>query len=55
MTKREYLGKEFYAWCQNEYDTARRALKNYGKVTSDVDRFLIKELRTTAEVFGRLI
>jgi hypothetical protein len=38
MTKREFLGTEFYAFCQNEYDTARRALKNFGKPNGEIDR-----------------
>ena len=31
MSRREFYGVEFYAFCQQEYDKARAHLKNCGK------------------------
>jgi hypothetical protein len=55
LSKREFAGKEFYAFCQQEYDTARNYLKNCGKPLSEVDRFLIDFNKTTVKIFAKLL
>jgi hypothetical protein len=55
LTKREFLGPKFYAFCQQQYDEARRSLKNFGKPKDEMDRAMIQFHRTTVQVFGRLL
>lgn len=52
ITKQEFLGKEFHAFCQQEYDKARYYLKHCGR---DADRYMIQHHKLTAQVFGKLL
>ncbi len=55
MSKREFYGTEFYAFCQQEYDKARAHLKNCGKPKGDYDRFLISEAKFSATLFKQFL
>lgn len=51
----ELADDEFGAFCQQEYDEARRFLKNCGKPQDVYDRALIDVNRNVAQVFGRML
>ena len=51
MTKREFLGGDFCAFVQQEYDTARRYLKNCGKPVDQYDLALIQIHKETSTIF----
>lgn len=55
MKKREFLGEEFYAFCQQEYDKARVHLKNCGKPKDDYDVFLIKEAKFSSQFYRQFL
>jgi hypothetical protein len=55
LTKRDFLGKEFYAFCQQEYDVARNYLKNCGKPKDDIDKWFIQFHKDTVSIFGKLL
>lgn len=55
MTRREFLGDRFYAFCQQEYDNARNFLKNCGKPEDENDRWLISQAKLSTKIFGNLI
>ena len=55
MSRRDFHGKEFYAFCQQEYDKARAHLKNCGKPNDDYDRFLISEAKFSATFFKQFL
>lgn len=55
LSKREFFGKEFYAFCQQEFDTARNYLKNCGKPKDDTDRWFIQFHKDTVQIFGKLL
>ena len=55
MSRREFYGVEFYAFCQQEYDKARAHLKNCGKPNDDYDRFLIGEAKFSATFFKQFL
>ena len=54
MTKREFYGHEFYAWVQQQYDEARRFLKNAGRPTEETLP-LIEEAKWSAKYFKQLL
>lgn len=55
LTTREFHGQEFYAYCQHQFDEARRFLKNCGKPENETARFMIDHHRETARHFGALL
>ena len=55
MTKREFLGKEFYGWVQREVDSARHYLKNCGKPKGEVEVVLIRHHKETVKALARLL
>jgi hypothetical protein len=55
LRKKEFYGSEFYAMCQQEYDTARNYLKNCGKPQDDIDRWFINFHKDTVSIFGKLL
>ena len=55
IKKREFLGEEFYAFCQQEYDKARVHLKNCGKPKDDYDIFLIKEAKFSSQFYRQFL
>lgn len=55
ITTKEFNGSEFHAFCQQQYDAARRFLKTCGRPACDVDRFLIDQCRVDTAVFGGML
>ena len=55
LSKRDFVETEFYAYCQQQYDTARHYLKNCGKPKDDYEAWLIKEAKNTALIFGGML
>lgn len=55
LTKREFYGNDFYAFCKSEFDKARHFLKYCGKPADETDRFLIDDAKFTAKLFGNLL
>ena len=55
LTTKEFNGNEFHAFCQQEYDAARRFLKSCGKPQDACDRFLIEQAKLSASVFGNML
>lgn len=54
MTKRDFLGEEFYKYCVQQYESSRHYLKNCGKPVDEVDRFMINYHKETALIFGKI-
>ena len=52
LSTRDFNGIEYHAFCQQQYDAARKFLKTCGKPSDDVDRFLIEQARLDVSVFG---
>lgn len=52
LATKEFNGQEHHAFCQREYDEARRFLKTCGKPKDDVDRWLIEQAKISAKIFG---
>lgn len=55
LSKREFLGTEYYAWCQQQYDEARHALKTAGPPLDDISRYMITHHKTTVEIFKPIL
>ena len=55
LTTKEFHGQEFFVYCQQQFDEARRFLKNCGKPKDEADRLMIDHHRLTAKVFGGLL
>lgn len=55
LTTKEFNGPEFHAFCQREYDTARRFLKTCGKPKNSFDEFMIKKHRDDVSIFGKML
>jgi len=55
LTTKEFNGPENHAFCQQQYDEARRYLKSCGKPKDEIDRFLIEKHKVDAHVFGRAL
>ena len=55
LQTKDFNGAEFHAFCQQQYDEARRFLKRCGKPKDEVDRFLIEKHKTDASVFGKML
>jgi hypothetical protein len=55
LTKREFHGEEFYAWCQQQYDIARNHLKNCGKPKTELDLFWIQHYKWDAQFFKKFL
>jgi hypothetical protein len=55
LTTKEFNGPEHHVFCQQQYDEARRYLKNCGKPKDEIDRFLIEKHKVDAHVFGRAL
>ena len=51
LTTRDFHGQEFFVYCQQQFDEARRFLKTCGKPKDEVDRFMIDHNKVTAKVF----
>lgn len=51
MQTRDFLGKDFCAFAQQEYDKARHYLKNCGKPNDRYDLALIQIHKETATIF----
>jgi len=52
LSTRDFNGDEYHAFCQQQYDNARRFLKTCGKPKDEIDRFLIEKHRMDASIFG---
>lgn len=52
LTPKEFHGQEFNAFCQAQFDEARKTLKNFGKPKDEIDRFLIEQARITQSIFN---
>ena len=55
MSKREFLGDEFYAQVQQWYDESRQYLKNCGRPKDEVDRYMIAHHKLGSKVYGRML
>ena len=55
LTTRDFHGQEFFVYCQQQFDEARRHLKNCGKPNNETDRFMIDHNKVTAKVFCGLL
>ena len=55
LTTRDFHGQEFYVYCQQQFDEARRFLKNCGRPKDEADRSMIDHHKVTAKVFGGLL
>ena len=55
LTTKEFNGPEYNGFSQQQYDEARRYLKNCGKPKDEIDRFLIEKHKVDAHVFGRAL
>ena len=53
LTDREFLGDEFFKFCQKEYEEARRFLKKCGRPKDEYDMWLIQFNKDTERVFSR--
>lgn len=51
LSKREFYDKDFYKYCQQQYDAARFFLKNCGKPTTEEHWWLIAFHKDTARIF----
>ena len=52
LSTQEFNGREYHTFCQQQYDTARRFLKNCGKPQDEVEQFLVDKHRKDAQIFG---
>ena len=55
MTKRDFHGEEFYAWCQQQYDIARTYLKSCGKPKTEEDKWYIEKYKWDSQHFKRFL
>lgn len=55
LSTKDFNGNEFHAYCQQQYDEARRFLKTCGKPKDDIDRFLIEKHRADVSIFGGML
>lgn len=55
MTRKELVDPDFYKFCRQQYDEARRYLKSCGRPEDWYDIFLIREAKTTEEVFRNYV
>lgn len=55
LTTKDFFDKDFYSFCQQQYDIARRFLKTCGKPEDDTDRFLIDKHKFDAAFFGKML
>lgn len=54
-SRREFHGEPFYKWLVQQYEEARRYLKNCGRPKDDFDRYMIEFHRDSAAIFGRMM
>jgi hypothetical protein len=55
LSTKDFYDREFYGYCQRQYDEARRFLKTCGKPKDETARFLVDFNRETARIFGGLL
>jgi hypothetical protein len=55
LSKREFLGEEFYAMCQKEYDEARHYLKNCGRPQSEEDKWWIQVYKWKSQYWSNFL
>lgn len=55
LSTKDYHSAEFHAFCQQQYDNARRFLKTCGKPKDEIDRFLVEKHRADASIFGGML
>lgn len=55
LTYKEFLDKDFRAWCQQEYDRSRYFLKNGHKPENEIDVWFFKFHRETTKIFKEFL
>jgi len=55
LSKREFYDKDFYKYCQKQYEAARFYLKNCGKPDTEEKRWLIEQYKFEAKFFKRFL
>lgn len=55
LSNREFYGEEFYVRRQQEYEEARRFLKNCGRPKDDVDIFWIQSYKEQERSSARFL
>jgi len=55
LQTRDFNGAEFHAYCQQQYDEARRFLKGCGKPKDKFDLFFIEKYKTDSAIFGNML
>jgi hypothetical protein len=55
LNKKEFYGNEFYAFCCQQYESARVHLKNCGKPKDEYDKYLTQEAKFNSVLYKKMI
>lgn len=55
LSKRDFLGEDFYKFCQQEYDTARRYLKTCGKPDTEEKKWYVEYSKWNSQHWGKYL
>ena len=55
LSRKEFYGDSYYAFCCQQYEAARLKLKNCGKPKDDYDKFLIQEAKFDSVLFKKML